>query len=164
MSTASAEPTKRNQSAKAERLKREKNPWECLEEIRCVRAPGDLPPFLKPGSRPISAGGAFTPRVTAPEFWAARTVKAKLCLTSCCVSVCRMDFLLRASFMRSPTLSEKYARGSADITVRQNIQLHWIAIEDLADVLQTLFDVGLTSMATCGDVPRNRHRLPTRRA
>ncbi len=53
------------------------------------------------------------------------------------------------------TLSEKYARGSADITVRQNIQLHWIAVEDLADVLQTLFDVGLTSMATCGDVPRN---------
>src|SRR5260221_13918765 len=52
-------------------------------------------------------------------------------------------------------LSETYARGSADITVRQNIQLHWVTIEDLPDVLQGLFDAGLTSMATCGDVTRN---------
>src|SRR5260221_1138113 len=52
-------------------------------------------------------------------------------------------------------LSETYARGSADITVRQNIQLHWVTIEDLPDVLQGLLDAGLTSMATCGDVTRN---------
>jgi sulfite reductase (ferredoxin) len=52
-------------------------------------------------------------------------------------------------------LAEKYAGGIADITVRQNIQLHWITIKDLPEVLQTLFDTGLTSMATCGDVTRN---------
>jgi sulfite reductase (ferredoxin) len=52
-------------------------------------------------------------------------------------------------------LSEKYAAGIADITVRQNIQLHWITIKDLPQVLETLFETGLTSMATCGDVTRN---------
>ena len=34
------EPLKETKAQKAERLKREKNPWECLEEIRGVRAPG----------------------------------------------------------------------------------------------------------------------------
>jgi len=57
-------------------------------------------------------------------------------------------------------LSEKYGRGSADITVRQNIQLHWIQVEDLPDVLSTLFDAGLTSMGTCGDVTRNLTGCP----
>ncbi|HKR94870.1 MAG TPA: nitrite/sulfite reductase, partial [Candidatus Angelobacter sp.] len=52
-------------------------------------------------------------------------------------------------------LAEKYAAGTADITVRQNIQLHWITIKDLPHVLETLFAVGLTSMAACGDVTRN---------
>ena len=52
-------------------------------------------------------------------------------------------------------LSEKYAGGIADITVRQNIQLHWITIKDLPQVLEALFETGLTSMATCGDVTRN---------
>src|SRR5262249_57685498 len=58
------------------------------------------------------------------------------------------------------SLSERYARGSADITVRQNIQLHWVAIEDLSDVLETLFDAGLTSMSTCADVTRTITRCP----
>src|SRR5258708_1919405 len=52
-------------------------------------------------------------------------------------------------------LSEKYARGSADITVRQNIQLHWVTIEDLPQVLDGLVSAGLTAMSTCGDVTRN---------
>jgi sulfite reductase (ferredoxin) len=57
-------------------------------------------------------------------------------------------------------LSEKYARGSADITVRQNIQLHWIRVEDLPDILEALFDARLTSMGTCGDVSRNLTGCP----
>ena len=52
-------------------------------------------------------------------------------------------------------LAERYAGGVADITVRQNVQLHWLTIKDIPDVLETLFETGLTSMATCGDVTRN---------
>jgi sulfite reductase (ferredoxin) len=52
-------------------------------------------------------------------------------------------------------LTEKYARGIADITVRQNIQLHWISIEALPEVMEALWSVGLNSMGACGDVTRN---------
>lgn len=49
----------------------------------------------------------------------------------------------------------KYARGSADLTVRQNIQLHWVAIEDLPTVFDSLWRCGLTTMGSCGDDTRN---------
>ena len=52
-------------------------------------------------------------------------------------------------------LAEQYARGIADITVRQNIQLHWISIEALPEVLDTLWRAGLNSLGACGDVTRN---------
>jgi sulfite reductase (ferredoxin) len=52
-------------------------------------------------------------------------------------------------------LAERYARGIADLTVRQNVQLHWVRIQDLPAVLGALVDCGLTSMGTCGDVTRN---------
>jgi sulfite reductase (ferredoxin) len=49
----------------------------------------------------------------------------------------------------------KYARDTADITVRQNIQLHWVTIEDLPDMLENLWRAGLTTMGSCGDDVRN---------
>src|SRR2546430_3576031 len=52
-------------------------------------------------------------------------------------------------------LAEGYARGIADITVRQNIQLHWVTLESLPDVFQTLWRTGITTMGACGDVTRN---------
>jgi sulfite reductase (ferredoxin) len=52
-------------------------------------------------------------------------------------------------------LTERYARGIADITTRQNIQLHWITIEDLPALLFALQRVGLTTLAACGDDTRN---------
>jgi sulfite reductase (ferredoxin) len=41
-------------------------------------------------------------------------------------------------------VSQRYARGLADITVRQNIQLHWVQIGDLPDLLSALERAGLT--------------------
>ncbi len=51
-------------------------------------------------------------------------------------------------------VSTRYARDSADLTDRQNIQLHWIRIEDVPDVWQALESVGLSTAEACGDVPR----------
>jgi sulfite reductase (ferredoxin) len=51
--------------------------------------------------------------------------------------------------------TRKYARDQADITVRQNIQLHWVRIEDLPDLLESLWRAGLTTMGSCGDDVRN---------
>ena len=52
-------------------------------------------------------------------------------------------------------LSERYGRGMGDITTRQNIQLHWLTIEDLPVVLDELNAVGLSFTQACGDVWRN---------
>ena len=52
-------------------------------------------------------------------------------------------------------VAERHARGVADITVRENLQLHWVAAESLPDVFAALTACGLTSMGTCGDVTRN---------
>ncbi|WP_037577503.1 nitrite/sulfite reductase [Phaeacidiphilus oryzae] len=51
-------------------------------------------------------------------------------------------------------VSQAYARGTADLTDRQNIQLHWVRIEDVPDIWQRLEAVGLSTTEACGDVPR----------
>ncbi|WP_431965358.1 nitrite/sulfite reductase [Actinacidiphila sp. bgisy160] len=51
-------------------------------------------------------------------------------------------------------VSQEFARGTADITDRQNIQLHWIRIEDVAEIWQRLEAVGLSTTEACGDTPR----------
>ncbi|MEF3112079.1 nitrite/sulfite reductase [Streptomyces chrestomyceticus] len=51
-------------------------------------------------------------------------------------------------------VSQEYARGTADITDRQNIQLHWIRIEDVPAIWEKLESVGLSTTEACGDCPR----------
>ncbi len=51
-------------------------------------------------------------------------------------------------------ISTRYARGTADITDRQNVQLHWVRIEDVPAIWDALEAVGLHTMEACGDVPR----------
>lgn len=49
----------------------------------------------------------------------------------------------------------QHARGFADITTRQNFQLHWMTLEGIADALPRLEKVGLFTKFACGDTPRN---------
>ncbi|MEU1691850.1 nitrite/sulfite reductase [Streptomyces hirsutus] len=51
-------------------------------------------------------------------------------------------------------IAETYARGTADITDRQNIQYHWIRIEDVPAIWERLEAVGLSTTEACGDTPR----------
>ncbi len=51
-------------------------------------------------------------------------------------------------------VSQDFARGTADITDRQNIQLHWIRIEDVPAIWERLEAVGLMTTEACGDTPR----------
>nr|WP_042194272.1 nitrite/sulfite reductase [Kibdelosporangium sp. MJ126-NF4]CEL21210.1 Ferredoxin--sulfite reductase, actinobacterial type [Kibdelosporangium sp. MJ126-NF4]CTQ96224.1 Ferredoxin--sulfite reductase, actinobacterial type (EC 1.8.7.1) [Kibdelosporangium sp. MJ126-NF4] len=51
-------------------------------------------------------------------------------------------------------ISQTYARDTADITDRQNIQYHWIRIEDMPVIWQKLEAAGMTTMEACGDSPR----------
>ena len=51
-------------------------------------------------------------------------------------------------------ISQEFARGTADITDRQNIQYHWIRIEDVPEIWRRLEAVGLSTTEACGDTPR----------
>ena len=64
--------------------------------------------------------------------------------------------LLTSSQTRSiADLADRHARGIADITVRQNIQLHWVTVESLPELIESLWSSGLTTIGACGDVARN---------
>lgn len=63
--------------------------------------------------------------------------------------------LLDATALRAlGRISTDFARGTADITDRQNIQYHWIAIEDIPQIWERLDAVGLDTLEACGDSPR----------
>ncbi|PKV88604.1 nitrite/sulfite reductase [Streptomyces sp. TLI_146] len=51
-------------------------------------------------------------------------------------------------------ISQEFARGTADLTDRQNIQYHWIRIEDVPEIWRRLEAVGLSTTEACGDTPR----------
>jgi|SRR2546422_1524031 len=52
-------------------------------------------------------------------------------------------------------LSESFSIGNAHVSTRQNFQLHWVALEDVSEVMRGLTEVGLTSREACGNTVRN---------
>ena len=147
-------PVKETKAQKVERLKREKNPWECLEEIRRFSREGfpSIPPewlgtyfrwwgVYTQGDGAGVIGGQGGEGKALPYFMLRIRIP---------------NGLLHSHQLRTiATLTDRYARGIADLTVRQNIQLHWISIETLPEVIQALSEVGLITMGACGDVTRN---------
>jgi sulfite reductase (ferredoxin) len=53
------------------------------------------------------------------------------------------------------SLSEAFSIGSAHVSTRQNIQLHWVQLEDVSEVMRGLVEVGLTTREACGNTVRN---------
>ena len=68
--------------------------------------------------------------------------------------------LTTAQFRAIAGLTRDYARGIADITTRQTIQLHWLTIEQMPDIFARLDAVGLTTAGACGDIARNLTSSP----
>jgi sulfite reductase (ferredoxin) len=52
------------------------------------------------------------------------------------------------------TIGQRFARDTADVTDRENIQYHWIDIQDVPQIWEELDAVGLTTLEACGDSPR----------
>ena len=52
-------------------------------------------------------------------------------------------------------LSEEYSRGWGHITTRQNVQIHYVELTKVPEVMRELAKVGLTSREACGDTVRN---------
>lgn len=51
-------------------------------------------------------------------------------------------------------ISVDFARDSADLTDRQNVQYHWIDVRDVPTIWERLEAVGLSTQEACGDCPR----------
>ncbi|BCO35371.1 sulfite reductase [Mycobacterium heckeshornense] len=57
-------------------------------------------------------------------------------------------------------VSQEFARDTADIGDRENVQFHWIRIEDVPEIWRRLAAVGLRTTEACGDCPRGIHGSP----
>ena len=139
---------------RVERLKREKNPWEGLDDIRRFAREGfdSIPPewlgtyfrwwgVYTQGDGVGVIGGKNGEGKALPYFM---------------VRIRIPNGLLHSHQLRTiADVTEKYARGTADLTVRQNIQLHWVTIQDLPELLDGLWSAGLTTKGSCGDDTRN---------
>jgi sulfite reductase (ferredoxin) len=139
---------------RVERLKRSKNAWDHFDEIQQFARTGfdSIPPeWLGTYFR---SWGVYT-QGDGVGVIGGKNGEGKA-LPFFMVRIRIPSGLMRSEQVRTiANLAEKYGRGVADITVRQNIQLHWVTIESLPDVLQSLWNVGLTTTGACGDVARN---------
>lgn len=52
------------------------------------------------------------------------------------------------------TISTEFGRDTADLSDRQNVQYHWIEVENVPEIWRRLESVGLKTTEACGDCPR----------
>jgi sulfite reductase (ferredoxin) len=57
-------------------------------------------------------------------------------------------------------LAEEYSDGICHVTTRQDIQLHFVHIDDTPDLMRRLAAVGITTQEACGNVVRNVAACP----
>jgi sulfite reductase (ferredoxin) len=152
--TSPAPVPKETKAQKIERLKREKNPWEAWKEVQ---------QFAREGRTSVTeewAGAYF-------KWWGIYTQGDGVGVTGgkggegkaseyFMMRIGLPNGLLTAHQLHTiADITEKYARGVADITTRQNIQLHWLTIEALSEIVEKLTEIGLSPKGACGDVLRN---------
>lgn len=56
---------------------------------------------------------------------------------------------------RLADLCESYSIGSAHVSTRESVQLHWVVLEDVSEIMRGLAGVGMTSREACGNTVRN---------
>ena len=149
-----AEQPKETKAQRVERLKREKNAWEHLDEIRSFARNGfeSIPPewlgtYFRAWGVYTQGDGAGVVGSKGGEGKAIPYFMVRIRIPN--------GLLLAHQLRTIAEVAEKYARGTADLTVRQNVQLHWVTIEDLPAVLDELWRCGLTTLGSCGDDARN---------
>jgi sulfite reductase (ferredoxin) len=145
---------KETKAQRVERLKRSKNAWEHFDEIREFARNGyaSIPPewfgtYFRSWGVYTQGDGAGVVGGTGGEGKATPYFMVRIRIP---------NGLLRSDQVRAVAdIAEQHARGVADITVRQNFQLHWVTLESLPEVLESLWRADLTTTGACGDVARN---------
>lgn len=145
---------KETKAQRAERMKLAKNPWDAWNEVRQFARDG------RDSVLPEWAGMYF-------KWWGIYTQGDGVGITGGAAGEGKASeyFMMRIGLPNGlltahqlhviADITKKYARGIADITTRQNIQLHWLTIESLPEIVDALTAIGLSPKGACGDVVRN---------
>ena len=145
---------KETKAQRAERLKREKNPWAAFDEVRAFARQGRSSAVPEWASYYFKWWGIYTQGdgVGATGGKGGEGLATDYFMMRIAIP----NGILSASQLHAVGgLARRYARNLADITVRQAIQLHWLTIESLPEVVDALNAVGLSPRGACGDVVRN---------
>ena len=153
-SKETAPAAKESKAQRSERLKLEKNPWDAWEEVREFARQGRASVLsewtglyfkwwgIYTQGDGVGATGGVGGEGKATEFFMMRIGLPNGLLTS-------------HQLRTIADITKKHARNLADITTRQNIQLHWLTIADLVEITDRLTEIGLSPKGACGDVVRN---------
>src|SRR5215472_19388132 len=124
MSATVVAPVKETKAQRDERLKRQKNPWECVDEIRQFALHGHaaipdewIKTYFRWWGVYTQGDGAGALGGSGGEGKAMPYFMLRIRLSNGFINANQLRAVAR--------LSERYGRSFADITVRQNIQLHW---------------------------------------
>jgi sulfite reductase (ferredoxin) len=145
---------KETKAQRMERLKREKNPWEAFDEVRAFAREGRSSVVPEWASAYFKWWGIYTQGDGAGVTGGKGS--EGLATDYFMMRIGIPNGILTASQLRAiGSLTRRHARNLADITVRQSIQLHWLTIESLPEVVDALDAIDLSPKGTCGDVVRN---------
>src|SRR5690349_20278056 len=135
---------KETRAERAERLKRQLNPWQAYQQIQRFAREGhaSIPPewamyfrwwgIYSQGDGVGAIGGKGGEGRSVPHF------KVRIRIPNGTLNAPQLCTLA--------DLTERHARGIADLTVRQNVQLHWVTIEDVPTMFETLWRTGITTL------------------
>jgi sulfite reductase (ferredoxin) len=147
-------PAKETRAQKVERLKRELNPWQAFETIKQFASEGRTSVTDDWAHTYFKWWGIYTQGDGAGAL-GGKGGEGKV-TEYFMMRVGIPNGILNAAQLRAiANIAQQRARNLADITVRQNLQLHWLTIQDLPFVIESLSAVGLTPKGACGDVLRN---------
>jgi len=145
---------KETKAQRMERLKREKNPWEAMDEVRAFAAAGRESVLPEWASAYFKWWGVYTQGDGAGalggkggEGKATEYFMMRIAVPNGVASSDQIELIA--------DIAQKHGRNLVDITVRQAIQLHWLTIEDLPQIIDRLDAAGLSPRGACGDVVRN---------
>jgi sulfite reductase (ferredoxin) len=154
MTATAAPPTKETKAQRIERLKREKNPWEVFDEVRTFAREGRSSVVPEWASAYFKWWGIYTQGDgmgavggKGGEGLASDYFMMRIGMPNGIVTAAQLRVIA--------DITRTHARNLADITTRQNIQLHWLTIEAIPEIVDVLDRIGLSPKGACGDVVRN---------
>ena len=138
---------------RVEKIKLERHPLEVREAViktysrRGIQAinevPGEYERLKWVGIYPQNQGGnAFMLRIKVPGGVLAP-------------EQARVIGQIAVDFANGPIPNPHFGNNFLDITTRQDIQMHWIKMENVPEIWRRLEEVGMTTVQACGDSARN---------